>query len=419
MLVCAFEIYHIFLSIKILLLSLLDSDCEKAQSLFDTIRPVVIHITRSHKQVNLTRRLQLYCKTRWNSVHSMFFTFNENFSDLRMLLDQNHQQLFDTIDQELLRQLIPFLKLFVEITELLSNEQQPTLHLVLPCRQKLIQVSKSSSTNEHPGLRELKNYFIEHLEDDWPVQDEHYVATVLHPQFKQLDIFSKKIRRYAHDLVKDRLSNDSTISSSSSSTTISSSTTTPLLSSSINCPDQGGLLSSLYDKPKDFNKKKSEFEIYLNSDLRLGETEDLLQFWMQQRENYPQLFQLAKQVLIIPASNTCVERMFSTSGATVTEKRTRLAVDKIDKMIFLNKNLVYLKSLRELNQKNLSEDSTDALFSSNKRSLSTDILQSPLQAKRTRMSRDDEATFSNRYEQIQLDDDEDDEDCDHDDEDLF
>ncbi len=88
-------------------------------------------------------------------------------------------------------------------------------------------------------------------------------------------------------------------------------------------------------------------------------------------------------------------------------------------MIFLNKNLVYLKSLRELNQKNLSEDSTDALFSSNKRSLSTDILQSPLQAKRTRMSRDDEATFSNRYEQIQLDDDEDDEDCDHDDEDLF
>jgi hypothetical protein len=69
----------------------------------------------------------------------MFFTFNENIHDLRTLLDQNHQRSFDTIDQDLLVQLISFLKLIVDITERLSNEQQPTLHLVLPCRQKLIQ----------------------------------------------------------------------------------------------------------------------------------------------------------------------------------------------------------------------------------------------------------------------------------------
>jgi hypothetical protein len=49
---------------------------------------------------------------------------------------------------------------------------------------------------------------------------------------------------------------------------------------------------------------------------------------MQQRENFPQLFQLAKQVLIIPASNTYVERMFSVSGATIAEKRTGLTIKK-------------------------------------------------------------------------------------------
>jgi hypothetical protein len=69
----------------------------------------------------------------------MFFTFNENIHDLRTLLDQNHQRSFDTIDQDLLVQIISFLKLIVDMTERLSNEQQPTLHLVLPCRQKLIQ----------------------------------------------------------------------------------------------------------------------------------------------------------------------------------------------------------------------------------------------------------------------------------------
>ncbi|CAF4712321.1 unnamed protein product [Rotaria sp. Silwood1] len=253
-----------------------DLNCEMVRKLFDTIRPIVTHIIRSHKQAILTRRLQLYCKTRWSSIYSMFFTFNENFSDLPTLLDNNHRQSLDTIDQELLRQLIPFLKLFLDMTERLSNEQQPTLHLVLPCRQKLIQVAKTSSSNEHPDLAKFKNYFIRHIENDWPIQDEHFIATVLHPQFKQLEIFSKKIRRYAHDLVKSKIRNDLTMSSSSSTTTtstntpsssstITTSTNTPSSStittltttpSSINRSDQDDLLSSLYDTPKDTNKKK-------------------------------------------------------------------------------------------------------------------------------------------------------------------
>ena len=111
-----------------------------------------------------------------------------------MLLDKNHQQLFDSIDHRLFRQLISFLKFFVDLTELLSYEQQSTtLHLVLPCREKLIQLAKESSDDEHPGLIEfLKKNFLQHIQSDWPVQDEHYIAAVLHPQFKQLEIFSKK-----------------------------------------------------------------------------------------------------------------------------------------------------------------------------------------------------------------------------------
>ncbi len=70
---------------------------------------------------------------------------------------------------------------------------------------------------------------------------------------------------------------------------------------------------------------------------------------MQQCVDFPQLFQIAKQALIIAASNTCVEQMFPVSGAAITEKWTRLPIRKIDKMIFLNRNLVYLKSLLETN----------------------------------------------------------------------
>ena len=131
-----------------------------------------------------------------------------------MLFDKNHQPSFDSIDHHLLRQLISFLKLFVDATELLSNGQQSILHLILPCREKLIQVAQELSDNEHPGLIKFRKHFLQHIKSDGPVQDEHYIATVLHPQFKQLEIFSKKIRRHTHELVKNRLRNNLTISSS-------------------------------------------------------------------------------------------------------------------------------------------------------------------------------------------------------------
>ena len=61
---------------------------------------------------------------------------------------------------------------------------------------------------------------------------------------------------------------------------------------------------------------------------------NLLQFWMQQSGNYPQSFELAKQILIIPASNTCIERIFSVSRATGIEKRSRLSIEKMIKSCF-------------------------------------------------------------------------------------
>jgi hypothetical protein len=126
---------------------------------------------------------------------------------------------------------------------------------------------------------------------------------------------------------------------------------------------------------------------------------------MEQREIFPQLFQLAKHVPIIPVSQTYVKGMFSVSGATITEMRIRLAIEKIGKMIFLNRNLVYLKSRRETNGKESLDDTSHPLFISNKRVLLTDLSSSSSTIKRRRLSTNDEAMPSEQYEQIKLDDD--------------
>ena len=69
------------------------------------------------------------------------------------------------------------------------------------------------------------------------------------------------MRRHAHNLLESELRNDSTVSSSST-----------------DYFDQNGLPSSLYRKPKDTKKNKSDFEIYFNSDLRLNKNAHLLEF---------------------------------------------------------------------------------------------------------------------------------------------
>jgi hypothetical protein len=68
-------------------------------------------------------------------------------------------------------------------------------------------------------------------------------------------------------------------------------------------------------------------------------------FWKRQQIFFPVLYSIARQILIIPATNTAVERLFSASGNTVTHTRTRLSAEKVDKLMFIKKNLLILKKI--------------------------------------------------------------------------
>ncbi|CAF4140958.1 unnamed protein product, partial [Rotaria sordida] len=64
---------------------------------------------------------------------------------------------------------------------------------------------------------------------------------------------------------------------------------------------------------------------------------DLFAFWERQNDLYPFLYLIARDVLIVSATNTAVERLFSASENSVTEARTRLSAQKVDKLMFLKK----------------------------------------------------------------------------------
>ncbi len=72
---------------------------------------------------------------------------------------------------------------------------------------------------------------------------------------------------------------------------------------------------------------------------------DILLYWKNHEHLFPTLASIVATIYSIPASNTTVERLFSAAGNTISNRRTNLNCEKINKLLFLNKNLLVLKQL--------------------------------------------------------------------------
>ena len=107
------------------------------------------------------------------------------------------------------------------------------------------------------------------------------------------------------------------------------------------------LLLEVYDKPIEIPVKTNiepELELPITSTCILKEEEDdVLSYWKQNENLYPIIAYISRRILAIPASNTSVERVFSTCKNTITDKRTKRDGEKLNKIMFLQKNMNTLK----------------------------------------------------------------------------
>ena len=72
-------------------------------------------------------------------------------------------------------------------------------------------------------------------------------------------------------------------------------------------------------------------------------------------------YQLAIVICAIPASNTIIERLFSAAKNVVTDKRTRLDCERINEILFLQKNL---KTVKQLSNNSITRKRTIPISSS-------------------------------------------------------
>lgn len=87
----------------------------------------------------------------------------------------------------------------------------------------------------------------------------------------------------------------------------------------------------------------AELEKLENRQSRMSMTQNALEYWNNQKEN--ELFGLAQTVLAVPATQVSVERAFSSLALVLSQKRTKLSADNLQKLLIVKLNQELLEDI--------------------------------------------------------------------------
>lgn len=319
--------------------------CDAAQSLFKMVRSVVTNVRKCHKQSLLSSYLQNYSDTRFNGVYLMFNSFLKVYYELPTILNDEQKRIYFQVNRDSLQSLCEYLKKFCDVIEKLSCEKTPTLHLVIPYKQFLI--NQSIVTDDDDSLIiPLKTYIGKELPGYWIISDVHYVATMLHPNLKSFNHTPHEKYR-AESALKMEFDKHSELERDRLPSNNNNQRKHPLPKK----PSLPVSLDDVFDLPISPDKTETdistqtELERYIADETKIDKDMNILVYWNNNQSTYPILASIARRVLSIPATNTTIERLFSISGNTVTNRRTRLQTSKVNQLLFVRRNLMALREL--------------------------------------------------------------------------
>jgi hypothetical protein len=170
----------------------------------------------------------------------------------------------------------------------------------------------------------LKDKCLTILERKIELQDLHFAAAMLNPNYRTLREATKSEQTQAQRYVKKRLQ----------AITQSVASSAQANSSSSDDDDNRHYLSKYVDNPR-ISKKQDELSQYLKMDHRETNANDILSFWKTMADSLPNLARVASQILTVPGTSSSVERSFSVSGQIISERRSSISPDLVDDILFL------------------------------------------------------------------------------------
>lgn len=309
-------------------------------ALDEAVRDVSGFIHRSSIMCDdLPLSLKSSCATRpWRSFFDVHNSFYVSYEHLRSILDRsNESHRLLPVSPALLKRVVEFFAPFNAIFDHLEMAETPTLQNVIPSYYLLQNSLSDNSETDLPAIQLLKQQVLSGLDNKYwsSTTAMHQLATILDPTFRNLtfihdDVFRRKVvqdARVAAKMMAQYLKNssDSDINpppSKQPKTDIFSTLRAPSLyvAKSTNLSLQDAVAV--------------EYDGYMAL-LIVDAPTNPLHFWRSRIVEFPLLGQLARKVFVIQASSGESERHFSSGGAIVNSKRSRLDADTVESLVVL------------------------------------------------------------------------------------
>ena len=357
-------------------------------------RKLVSHFNHSSvaKQALKSKQLQLGIKsaslkqdvdTRWNSTFDMVESVINNDEAVSGVLRADtkyNSLLLSPQDIATLTCVQSALMPWKKLTVLMSADKYPTLSLVAPSIQQLLNRLRQENPSDSNIIQAMKRAMASDLATRYQQDDIKMLllcAAFLDPRIRHLDFITcsdegksneekKQVVDTEKKRVKDEIKRRMVLLDAKPRPCVvksevcegSHNDSPPLPSCSAPAV---GLSPSKKPKPDpnyfdDFfsdimitkvepattpmTRAKKELKLYLTLPVENSPNSSFnqLAWWKKNEVQLPMMSRLAKSILTIPATSTPSERLFSKAGMLISKKRANLKPSKVDMMLFLNAN---------------------------------------------------------------------------------
>lgn len=314
-----------------------DEEFEENQFSVDKLRKLIKKVKNStQKRQKLRKLCQLYkieyrapiidVATRWNSTFEMIQRAAYLKSPLRALCT-NEKSLKKYLTTELewnnLDTLKGLLQKFDRSTQLMSMERHPTISSYLPTLNWLLESLTSFiqintgvlAESAENGLQKLKKYESELLISKSKIP---YIGVFLNPSLK-MSYF--KEHGYSKPLIKE-------IQKSISETFEQMYVRDSNSQINENLKEESNDEFFEHMHKRTVNKEPKEMQKYLQFPLSAPKV-NVLEYWRAQKEEFPNITNMARDYLSVQSGAVAVERDFSMGSDLVTPKRCSLSPETI------------------------------------------------------------------------------------------
>ena len=102
--------------------------------------------------------------------------------------------------------------------------------------------------------------------------------------------------------------------------------------------NQKALKARTSSRPSDLECLSRELDEYVD-EANIAEDKNPYQWWAANHTRFPNVADVARQYLAIPATSVDSERVFSRCGQVCSDRRSSLTPQHIEQLVFLSQNL--------------------------------------------------------------------------------